>query len=434
VLAVIAITGGALRIACVGHSCDETATAASEAPFCRLPIDLRQRIANGFLDGRSPDVIGVTGITRILGGTTFRDALAPPWPSTEIDEVRVPLLFFGSGVAQTASIPEGTGLDAVAPTIAEIIGLQRPHPEVRSGRPVPGIASGEHPRLVVLVVLQGIHASALEVEPTQWPHLRDLMDGGVSTLTAEPGSEPLDPTAIETTIGTGGLPRQHGITGTLLRDPEAGKLTRAWSTDAPVSVIAGLGDDLDELNGDDAHIGLVAPKTSDRGLIGGNWYVSGPDDDVVSVGSKDPVKATEAVLAGGFASDDIPDLLGVVLEGSLSKMDAQLPALIAAADQASQGSVAFVVTATGGNPDPPEGFSGRSLGGRQIPAELDVPQDVIEGVAVGGLYLDQAILAEARIPERDVVAAMLEVRSSSEGERVFVDAFPAIAVSLGRYC
>src|SRR5688572_13427722 len=107
VIALILAPAAVLRALCAGHSCDETDDGAANVPFCSLEADRRGEIVAGFREGRSPDVLAV---------------------SAEQPEGRVPLVFSGVGIDPDASIPAGTGLDSVAPTIAEIIGLEREHP------------------------------------------------------------------------------------------------------------------------------------------------------------------------------------------------------------------------------------------------------------------------------------------------------------------
>jgi sialate O-acetylesterase len=46
---------------------------------------------------------------------------------------------------------------------------------------------------------------------------RPMLDDGAGTLEGETGSLPIDPAATLTTVGTGGLPSQHGITGSFVR-------------------------------------------------------------------------------------------------------------------------------------------------------------------------------------------------------------------------
>src|SRR5918999_789323 len=67
----------------------------------------------------------------------------------------VPVAFVGPGI-EPRSLPDAFGLDDVAPTLAEIIGLRRPHPEVRSGQAVRRLWTQAPPRLAVEVVFKGV--------------------------------------------------------------------------------------------------------------------------------------------------------------------------------------------------------------------------------------------------------------------------------------
>jgi hypothetical protein len=255
------------------------------------------------------------------------------------------------------------------------------------------------------------------------------MKEGVGTLEAEVGSLPLDPAAVLTTIGTGGLPQQHGITGSLVRNDE-GRVVRAWGRGAPFSVIAALGDDLDELLRQEPRIGLVAADPSDRGIIGGNWYIEGDTDDVAMASRPDRAGAEAVrILRSGYGTDAIPDLLAVTLQGPVSVLDRVLGELVEAANRASGGSAAVVVTSTG---------TGGSAAGSVPVEELEREVErrtgpVIEASALGGLFVDQEALASSRISEDRVVSALRDLRAP-DGTRLMADVFPSIAVSFARYC
>ena len=60
------------------------------------------------------------------------------------------------------------------------------------------------------------------------------------------------------------------------------------------------------------------------------------------------------------------------------------------------------------------------------------PGRTVEATAVGGLFLDQGVLAEAGLSKDVAVRAGLSVRAG--GEPLLADAFPGIAVTLARYC
>lgn len=453
VAALLGLPAVAARVLCVGNACEVQAEASSNTPFCSLPDEVRALVERGSYEGRSPDIMAVTGSTLISGGDPFRRATsAPLWPSTTLqDSGRVPLVFAGTGVVQGGSVPSGTGLDDVSETIAAIIDLRRYHPDVRSGEAVEGVPSGEIPRLVLEVVWKGVGSDELERHPQAWPRLKRLMDDGPATMDAVVGSLPLDPAAILATIGTGGLPNQHGITGTLLRrdltsydstavaNGSGGEVVRAWTKKAPTSVIATLGDHLDEKRRQKPVIGLVGTDSIDRGLIGGNWYPDGDRDPVVvlernaSVGRQ--VDAARVLLSEeGFGRDDITDLAGVVLSGTPAQLDAALSPLIRTANESSRGSLAVVVTATGQS-DP--GESARVVDADVLRGRLEraigAPKPVVEALVPGGLYLDQRALARLKLSDDVVLSELLRMRIRS-GDQLLADAFPAIAITFGRYC
>ena len=430
VLALIALAvaapAAALRLLCVGRACPEEAPAAP-VPFCSLPVETRELLAAGFRDGRGPHVLAVTGRTPVVGADG--PGLPPvAWPAvSESDRGRVPLVFAGTGVPPDVPVPDGTTLDAVAPTVAELMGLFRPHPGVRSGEPIAGVAAGPAPRLVVLVVWKGVGTRDLEARPNDWPNLRRLLRGGAGTLRAEVGSLPLDPAAVEATIGTGGLPSDHGITGALVRNDRSEVVT-AWGPGTPFSVIAALGDDLDEQYDQIPRIGLVGTEVWDRGLIGGTWYLENDRDDVV-LERRPPrqVAAAGDLLRKGYGSDAVPDLLAVAMDGSVRRLDQALAETIGLADRAADGRLAIVVTATGFAATGP-------FHAEDIDAELRADLGpVIEASAIGGFFLDTEAMATAGVTGDRVVRAARRLTRPSGGS-LFADVFPQIAVTFARYC
>jgi hypothetical protein len=440
-IGVIGLPAVLLRFLCVGHSCDEEVAAASEVPFCSLKPAPRSRIGAGFREGRSPEVLAVAQRADIAGGTGFAREASPAWPSSDLGAARVPLVFAGEGVIRTA-IPEGTTLTSVAPTLAALIDFERPFPEVRSGEAIEGVAGDVSPRLLLQVILKGVGSDDLEARPDAWPFLHDLIDEGAATMDADTGSLPLDPAAVISTVGTGGTPSQHGITGEFVRTGE-GRLVRAFSDEADSPVIATLADDLDEQLGQRPLIGLVGDAATDRGAIGGAWYGSPSDTDEVIIDRRDQVRSAVQMLSrasverrqagrvGGsaFGADDVPDLMSVVMDGDIERLDRNLKRIVAAAEEASDGSVALVVTGTGARPS-----TDKTVMGTEIARDLDdaLGEQVIEAAVPGGLFLDQSALTELELSE-DVVINELERLRGPEGV-LFEDVFPAIAVTFSRYC
>lgn len=415
-VAIAGVPAGVLRAFCAGHSCDEPANASSEVPFCSLPGGVRDRVAAGFREGRSPDLLAVTSRTPVAA----KRWPAAPWPSIQDDgATRVPLAFWGDGVDPNATIPPGTGLDDVAPTIAAIMGFERPHPDVRSGTPIEGVPSGAAPRLVVEIVWVGHGARDLESIPGDY--LPTLTSSGASTYQADTTSLPVDPAAVLTTIGTGGRPSQHGITGALVRD-DVGRLRKAWSPKSPVSVIATLGDDLDEELGQKPVIGMAGGRGAYRGAMGGNWYIDVDRDRFLKTKPGAEHRAARELLRRGFGTDDVPDLAVIAVEDD--DPERAVRAAVRAAEKASDGSVAFALTATGST-------------GVEDALDPDVVvepvEELVEAAAAGGLFLDQDELARQKVSEDEVLRSIAGVESPSGGA-LFADVFPAIAVAFGRYC
>lgn len=435
-LVLLALTGApalGLRLLCAGHSCDQPVSSTATIPFCSLPAELRELVANGSREGRSPGVLAVAS-RPVRGGTAFSPKdVQPEWPSVAaIASTRVPIAFGGVGISAAGdeAIPGGTGLDDVAPTIAELMHLQRPHPEVRSGRALAGVGGNQAFPLTLQIVWKGVGSDDLEAQPEAWPTARRLVDG-FGTMDGRTRSLPADPAAVLTTIGTGGTPEQHGITGTLIRD-DSGRLHRAWTKNAPISVIAGLGDDLDEVTDQRARVGMVADAATDRGLVGGTWYVAHDDDELaVSQRPNEIVREVELLLEDGYGGDDVPDLLAVTLRGAIHKMDRVTKRLIDAS-VAAVGSdrLAIAFTSTGS-------VSGAGLSAARVTSQVEEALSAGDGVvaasAPGGLYLDQATIAQEEIADDDILTALRRVEDRG-GRRVFRDVFAAIAVSFGRYC
>jgi len=410
-LALVGAPAVALRALCVGKSCAQEGIAgAAPIPFCPLPAALREQIVAGYRQGRSPDVMGTTNVPMV----------GWPWVGYTSDQNAAPIMFFGKGIFG-GRLPNDVGLDQIAPTIAELMDFRRAHPEVRSGAPISDVVhNGPPPPLVVEIVWTGVGTASFNPAGTPWLTDHDLH--GAWTYNATTGSLPTDPAAVLTTIGTGGLPSQHGITGTFIRGKD-GAPARAWGLDAPTSIIATLGDDWDHATAQSARIGLVAPTSSDRGLIGGTWYLDVDRDDVL-LGASDVVDAVGQLLAAGYGADTTTDILGVALGGGAQGMDKHTGQIVEMVRRLVPDAV-FVLTATGAQ----TGGSGPSIADG-VDAAVGAP--VVAAVS-GGLFLNQQVMATTGITSDEVVLAM-DSLDAPNGDPLFADAYPGFAVSFSRYC
>jgi hypothetical protein len=257
-----------------------------------------------------------------------------------------------------------------------------------------------------------------------------LADQGTETLSGATGSLPLDPAAQVATIGTGGLPSQHGLTGTDVRNDE-GNLTRAWGRDAPVSVIAALGDDLDHANGQKPLIGVVGTDPTDRGAIGGNWYIGSDRDDMRFVAPGRVREAATTLLGQGYGRDNMPDFLAIVDSGPIESLDSDLNKISRRARKVSGGSLAVVVAGTG--TDSARGRIARStLVTKRVEQEIPGGAKVIQATEPGGLFLDQKVLTKTHTTPNAILQAARSL--TLEDRPLFHDVFPGIAVSFSRYC
>jgi hypothetical protein len=427
-LAAIGIPAAVLTATCAGRSCANADTGDVRVPFCPLPEAIKDGVVNGFREGRSPDVLGVADGTPIYTGSPHGRA---SWPATATPtDTGVPIVLAGAGVAEGAALPDGTTLDRIAPTVSRILGFDREHPEVRSGTAVASVADGERPRLILLIAWKGVGSTDLRAQHGEWPFLSTLMRRGAGTLNGRTGSLPLDPAATETTIGTGGLPSQHGITGSFVRN-DRGAVVPAFGPGSPVQVIATLADDLDETD-HATLVGLVAPDQGDRGLVGGGWY---PDEDPVDVVIGDAEAAPLAVrvhLSTGYGADEVPDVLGVVLDGPIDRMDAETRRIVSEAQRATSGSTLVAVAGTGSW----EGSTLATPDTTLVDAVEDaVPGDAnaVDATVPGGVFLDQGVLRDEQVTGAVAVDAMLSA-TGPDGERMLADAFQGFAVSFARYC
>lgn len=436
---VVAIPAGILRAGCVGDTCKERAVRDSaQAPFCSLPRLLRDEIAAGFREGRSPEILGVAAKSGLTGpvGPRWRDASGDrtvAWPAMRSASGPVPagvaLAMGGAGISQ-GGIPAGATLVDVAPTIAEAIGLVRPHPEVRTGSAWSDLVNGEPPSLVLEIVWKGAGGEAWATAP-----FSEVAAVGAGHERLILGSQPADPAALLATLGSGALPSEHGITGTYTR-AEDGSLVEAWTDRALGSVVAMLADDLDEQS-PASTTALIGDAPGDLGLVGSDWYLSGDKDRVMLEAGAGPAdqarKAKELLrrIGQGSRPDGMADLLAVTLHGSTAEMESATEVIMKAAGKLAPDDVLFVLASLPGEDRPDEGAGSSSMVATEIESALGAP--VVEAVAGGGFFLDQSVIANEGIAEDAILAAMDDVRAP-DGAKLLADRFSGAAVTFARYC
>jgi hypothetical protein len=282
-----------------------------------------------------------------------------------------------------------------------------------------------------MIAWKGVGAAELDAAGARdRPFLTSLLQDGASTLRADAGSTPLDPAATLTTIGTGGLPSQHGVTGSFVRNDE-GRVVPAFGPDAPDTVIATLADDLDH-DEPATLVGAVLSDSLDRGIVGGGWYRGGDAvDAVVGSGATAPNAVAER-LATGYGDDEVTDILAVVLNGDVRSLDRWTRRIVSDAERATNDRALVVVSGTGSRAASATALSDDAL----VAAVEDAfpgEDPAVEIAVPGGLFLDQDALAREHVTGLLAVEAMRSVQSTG-GRPILSDAFQGFAISFGRYC
>ncbi|HEU4832314.1 MAG TPA: hypothetical protein VFU18_06375, partial [Actinomycetota bacterium] len=142
--------------------------------------------------------------------------------------------------------------------------------------------------------------------------------------------------------------------------------------------------------------------------------------------------SVQAHLTTGYGADEVPDVIGVVLDGRVRSMDRWTREIVTEADRATSGSTLVVVAGTGSSETdrlavPDEGLVDA--------VDKAVPGDApaVAATVPGGLFLDQAVLRDEQVTGQIAVDALLAA-TWPEDERMLADAFQGFAVSFARYC
>ena len=248
---------------------DEPATA------CDVPLDLLERVANGYYPGRSGDILLIEQPKVQPQGTRH----STPYPSTQ----DVPLVLYGPGFIRSGAAPdrEATVAD-LAPTFAELLrfeGFPQRDGRVLSEALLPRTKRNGVPRLLMTIMWDGGGDNVLEKWSDQWPHLRRMMDEGANYPNATVGSAPSITPAVHATIGTGAFPSSHGLPDNFMRvggriiDPYEGHTPRYLKEQT-------LGDLWDVANGNEPLLGMLARDAWHLGMLGHGTNSPGGDADI----------------------------------------------------------------------------------------------------------------------------------------------------------
>jgi predicted AlkP superfamily pyrophosphatase or phosphodiesterase len=139
------------------------------------------------------------------------------------------------------------------------------------------------PRLVVVVVWDGVGRNVLQRWPDAWPNLAAMEDGGTSYRKALIGSSPSITPASHSSLGAGAFPRAHGVTAIMYRD-DTGDVRGAFKNKDPSDlVLTTFGDQVDQHFGNASEVGMLAWKNWHIGMLGHGAQTPGGDHDHVAM-------------------------------------------------------------------------------------------------------------------------------------------------------
>lgn len=255
----------------------------------QIGAPIMQHLYRGHVAGRSGEVMTVPKPHHYLIGDWDLTTLGTDTPVTTSSHpnpwdylARVPLIFYGPGRVPTGrDVYDEVDIADVAPTYAQILGMEDLEAD---GEPLPevvGDAISPRPKVIFTVVLDGGGWNALELHPDSHPTIDKLRAEGTTYVNATIGSAPSITGALHATFGTGFYPRTHRIPGNQMRGPN-GKNTDAWQKKAdPEYLEAPTMTELwDEANGNEPVVATVSYEGWHLGMIGHGAARSGGDKDV----------------------------------------------------------------------------------------------------------------------------------------------------------
>jgi predicted AlkP superfamily pyrophosphatase or phosphodiesterase len=242
---------------------------------CLLSRENLLRIRRGYYEGRSEDIIMVPQFPNFSGSFSIPNH-SGPWRYLQ----RVPLVFYGPAhIAKAGPIEADAGLIDVYPTVSTLLGVETP---TRAGTILSQVirkGGSTPPKLIVVVVWDGVGRNVLERWPDAWPELARMEKLGVSYLDATVGSSPSITPATHSTLGTGVFPLRHGVTGINYRAAN-GELGRAFNhRDPGLLRVTTFADEVDRALGNQPKVGMLAWKSWHFGMLGHGSSLSGGDRD-----------------------------------------------------------------------------------------------------------------------------------------------------------
>ncbi len=256
---------------------------------CGLEEDELLRLYRGHDPAHSEDVT-IVPLAPNYSGAFTTTSHSGPWDYLQ----QIPLVFYGPGVVpETGQVDDPASLADIYPTMSGLTGVDLAERDGTALEAVTGPVTSplaSPPRLVVMIVWDGVGRNVLDRWPAAWPNLARLEREGVSFLDAEVGSSPSITPASHSTMGTGAFPIHHGVTAIEYRDDE-GDVRDPFPGKDPGSLkLSTFADDIDLALDNVPKVGLLAWKAWHLGMMGHGKGLSGGDaDELAIIGTKGTV-------------------------------------------------------------------------------------------------------------------------------------------------
>lgn len=191
--------------------------------------------ARGYFPGRSGQIFLVPRQGDVITdrGDLYGFMHGSPWDY----DVHIPLLLHGPGLVVGGVFGEATAQQDIAPTLAAFIGATPP--ATTTGRVLrEAIRPGARPRVVVLLVLDGMRADYFDTYAAVLPTLTRLRSEGAWFSNTRINYLPTLTSVGHATIGTGTDPRIHGLAANNLFSRVAGRPQPAYAGLDPRELMA----------------------------------------------------------------------------------------------------------------------------------------------------------------------------------------------------
>ena len=302
VIAGLAIIVAALAAYALRPSSDEGIDALSQDEMAaEIGGPIMEHLQRGHVVGRSGEIMLVPKPNNYLLGEWDLTTLGTDTPTLSTSHpnpwdylTRVPIIASGAGIEPGQSNDEVVDIAAIAPTYAEVLGMDDFDADAEA---LTEVVDGmkKQPKLIFTVVIDGGGWNDLQEHPESWPFIQSLRDGGITYTNATIGSAPSITGALHATFGTGVYPDRHGIPGNQMRGPEGNTDTWQQNADPTFLETPTVSELWDERNDNEPVVGTVSYEGWHLGMIGHGAQREGGDKDIavlweaVDAGTDEPV-------------------------------------------------------------------------------------------------------------------------------------------------